>query len=1358
MRRFAIALIIAAISPALLGATQTLFLDGATTERIVVEHDARLTPGGAITLEAWVRPTTTGGCQTIAGKGLDSGYWLGLCGGRISFYPNGINTTQDGSQQIPASEWTHVAATFDGDERRYYVNGFLDRAFTTPGPIVASDQALGLGGRGASDSFPNNLNPFSGHLSEIRIWDRARTQSDIRSLMYVQMTQESAGLIGVWSLEGGPDDRFGRFSSVAAPGAAFSGLDSPPVPHDPLRIRPASPIAVDGRCNDAGYDTSTTVAAWYPAEDLPPTIHNPRPIHLGADVDYLYVCMPRRPNFPELVWSVMIDTNDDGGSTLRADDYRFEYSSDLDEVTTAIGSTPPGALVPRWDLVSNPTGLAASDTPNAEFDTDFEIRIPRSVFSDPDRVFRVRVFNSYDGGDIADTTIPWPANSSFRSPGQWQRAVVDLAAGVLPDFRNPTATVDATHEPGPLTADKFVRFDIEARDDRDIELIELLVDDVVVAVRDYSGSTDVLVNFRPQARYAPGIHRYQARVFDHVGRSVVTALKTFRVLVDGNPPKVSLLATPREPGVGQRIFIVAQAEDPAGLEHIRIRETLGLQYPAFKRCDYGGGETSATCTWTIEPDPRIRRLLLTAFASDSDGFTNETPTHVLLFGNQGVDTDDDGLADIVEDGLCTDRLDPDTDDDGLSDGWEVTGIQFANGETEPLPAYGANPCYPTALLQLDYETAVPPPPAGLANLRNRLRENGIFAYVETHARPIPTAYPQSHLGAIDAAYQTVEDEFYFSPQRNWAFKYGYQRLLPGRSGAAGLFFSIDAGSGGSGGYCSGGTRPGSQCRGDFECPGSGAQCIAGCTSGLREGELCSSNADCPRENGTFGFCSAPCSNRFVSGTRTCRTRPVSDQSYRLFHEFGHTLGIGHGGTTGTGGQTADRGFIRKDVGWDNANYKPNAISAMNYLYSPGGLLCVEPIPDTRPEDFRLDATSQVTFLERTLGDLDERALSESGDSAFARNMRSLDCSFKSPTAVPTLKYLCAIDGVAYEVLSDSRRTLARRTRFGGWNYDVPEHSSGIDWNCNGEIDAGTVAANINGGGDDYWNMDFWNLEPNLRARDEYARIPNPSICHSLYVARCDAPADSCYVFPEAYRSAIPRLASGLDPIDCREKFLAEREGACATIPAGNFSTNTCTTFDRDSKSGLGMAKFWERAKGASGDLGEFEILTEPELPEDLLQAEVCDLQDNNGDGRIDEGCADGDGDGTPDAIDNCPAHANSDQADRDDNGLGDACQNATLSSLVASVNERQVSLTWSADASLNVGYAIYRFRADDPNPVYLGSDYPSTAGEQFTDVTSVDDFYTYVVRAVNLNGQEGEPASVTAGVGVIDLIFSDGFQ
>jgi hypothetical protein len=55
--------------------------------------------------------------------------------------------------------------------------------------------------------------------------------------------------------------------------------------------------------------------------------------------------------------------------------------------------------------------------------------------------------------------------------------------------------------------------------------------------------------------------------------------------------------------------------------------------------------------------------------------------------------------------------------------------------------------------------------------------------------------------------------------------------------------------------------------------------------------------------------------------------------------------------------------------------------------------------------------------------------------------------------------------------------------------------------------------------------------------------------------------------------------------------------------------------------------------------------------------EICDGKDNDGDGLVDEGMPDTDGDGILDCLDNCPLVSNPDQADLDGNGIGDVCDN-----------------------------------------------------------------------------------------------------
>ncbi|WP_299110082.1 collagen-binding domain-containing protein [uncultured Winogradskyella sp.] len=67
-----------------------------------------------------------------------------------------------------------------------------------------------------------------------------------------------------------------------------------------------------------------------------------------------------------------------------------------------------------------------------------------------------------------------------------------------------------------------------------------------------------------------------------------------------------------------------------------------------------------------------------------------------------------------------------------------------------------------------------------------------------------------------------------------------------------------------------------------------------------------------------------------------------------------------------------------------------------------------------------------------------------------------------------------------------------------------------------------------------------------------------------------------------------------------------------------------------------------------------------DICETTEEEEICDGIDNDNDGLIDEGFADTDGDGVADCIDNCIDTYNPNQTDADENGIGDICESPEL--------------------------------------------------------------------------------------------------
>src|SRR6202162_6017020 len=99
---------------------------GTTGKYIEVASLADLNPAGAITIEAWVSVTTStptpGSCKSIVGKNYTTSYWVGICGTTLRSYLAGSASLKDGGT-VPANEFTHIAVTYDGTNRRHFING-----------------------------------------------------------------------------------------------------------------------------------------------------------------------------------------------------------------------------------------------------------------------------------------------------------------------------------------------------------------------------------------------------------------------------------------------------------------------------------------------------------------------------------------------------------------------------------------------------------------------------------------------------------------------------------------------------------------------------------------------------------------------------------------------------------------------------------------------------------------------------------------------------------------------------------------------------------------------------------------------------------------------------------------------------------------------------------------------------------------------------------------------------------------------------------------------------------------------------------------------------------------------------------
>lgn len=180
-----------------------------STGHAAIPANAALNPTSAFTFEAWVSITNnTAGedCRSIAGKGYLNAWWIGLCtvGGKptLRSYLKGGGSSKNGGQ-IEPGRWTHIAVVFNGTNRLHYINGELAATFAETGPLSTSTNELRIG------SDVNWQFPPSGAIDEVRLWNVARTEAELRANLSREITSAETGLVAVWPFNGNADDVVG---------------------------------------------------------------------------------------------------------------------------------------------------------------------------------------------------------------------------------------------------------------------------------------------------------------------------------------------------------------------------------------------------------------------------------------------------------------------------------------------------------------------------------------------------------------------------------------------------------------------------------------------------------------------------------------------------------------------------------------------------------------------------------------------------------------------------------------------------------------------------------------------------------------------------------------------------------------------------------------------------------------------------------------------------------------------------------------------------------------------------------------------------------------------------------------------
>ncbi len=110
---------------------------------------------------------------------------------------NGTSFPVYSTAVVPLNEWHHIAGVYDGYDMRVYLDGQL---VCTPvaasGGIRQNNHPVRMGAWTSSDP-----NYFVGKMDEVRVWNYARTQSELQSYMYSILNPNETGLAAYWNFD-----------------------------------------------------------------------------------------------------------------------------------------------------------------------------------------------------------------------------------------------------------------------------------------------------------------------------------------------------------------------------------------------------------------------------------------------------------------------------------------------------------------------------------------------------------------------------------------------------------------------------------------------------------------------------------------------------------------------------------------------------------------------------------------------------------------------------------------------------------------------------------------------------------------------------------------------------------------------------------------------------------------------------------------------------------------------------------------------------------------------------------------------------------------------------------------------------
>ena len=162
---------------------RSMFFDGSHTYMDVKDN---LDIDGSFSVSSWIMRKGFGTIVSKRDSNFTKGYELKINSDNLAEFKwidrEGSIHLITSKVEIPKNKWHHLALTYDtvSGNLMLYIDGVLNNTATSPSPPTANSNSFIIG---ATSDNSSSKDFFLGHIDELRIWDNALSQTQIRFIM-----------------------------------------------------------------------------------------------------------------------------------------------------------------------------------------------------------------------------------------------------------------------------------------------------------------------------------------------------------------------------------------------------------------------------------------------------------------------------------------------------------------------------------------------------------------------------------------------------------------------------------------------------------------------------------------------------------------------------------------------------------------------------------------------------------------------------------------------------------------------------------------------------------------------------------------------------------------------------------------------------------------------------------------------------------------------------------------------------------------------------------------------------------------------------------------------------------------------